>query len=413
MTPEELLRERAKRVADAIQLKVPDRVPFVPFFTFFPASYAGISFEEAMYDSAKIAQAWERTVLDFQPDLFHNPYYFICIGPILEALDYKQIKWPGHGVGSNVTYQFVEGEYMRVEEYDDFLFDPTGFLMRTIFPRIYGILKPFSNLPHAGSAVWLSVVSYLSSVGMPDIREAFKSFLEAGAIANKLQEKSNKLVKNLVNQGFPEEMYVEVNAPFDYIGNYLRGTKGIMLDMFRNPDKLLEAMEKVLRIMMEIGTSIPKQGEFQRVFIPTHKGLDGFMSPEQFRTFYWPTLKKLILHLIDNGLTPWVLWEGDCTSRLEVIGEIPKGKAVYWFERTDIFKAKETLGDTVCIEGNVPATLLCTGTPAEVSDYCKKLIDVVGKRGGFMMNGGIGIPDEARVENVRAMAEITREYGVY
>jgi len=108
-----------------------------------------------------------------------------------------------------------------------------------------------------------------------------------------------------------------------------------------------------------------------------------------------------------------VLWEGDCTSRLEIIKDIPKGKAIYWFEQTDIFRAKEVLCDTVCIRGNVPATLLCVGRPEDIEEYCKKLIRVVGKGGGFILDGAIGIPDEARLENVKAMANTTREYGRY
>ena len=49
------------------------------------------------------------------------------------------------------------------------------------------------------------------------------------------------------------------------------------------------------------------------------------------------------------------LWEGDCTSRLETIADIPRGKAIYWFERTDLVRAKEVLGDVVCLRGNVPS----------------------------------------------------------
>jgi uroporphyrinogen-III decarboxylase len=120
-----------------------------------------------------------------------------------------------------------------------------------------------------------------------------------------------------------------------------------------------------------------------------------------------------MLALIDAGFTPNPLWEGDCTSRLEIIADMPKGKAVYWFERTDLFKAKEILGDTVCIEGGVPSSIMIGGTIDEVKNYCKKLIDVVGKGGGFIMNGDVGIPDEAKPENVRAMADFVREYGKY
>jgi len=160
-----------------------------------------------------------------------------------------------------------------------------------------------------------------------------------------------------------------------------------------------------------MGLSAKKRG-VSRVFIPLHKGVDGFMSPDQFKTFYWPTLKTLVLGLIDEGLNPILLWEGDCTSRLELIGDIPKGKAVYWFERTDIFRAKELLGDTVCIRGNVPISIMSKGIPEDVKNYCKKLIDHVGKGGGFIMDSST-VLDDAKPENVRAMMDFTKEYGRY
>ena len=104
------------------------------------------------------------------------------------------------------------------------------------------------------------------------------------------------------------------------------------------------------------------------------------MSMEQFKKFFWPTLRELMVALIHEGLTPCPLWEGNCTSRLEVIKDIPAGKACYAFEATDLVKAKEILGDTVCIRGNVPLSILATGTPDDVRTCCKKLIDTVGRR---------------------------------
>ena len=148
------------------------------------------------------------------------------------------------------------------------------------------------------------------------------------------------------------------------------------------------------------------------MFIPTHKGLDGFMSQNHFETFVWPSLRRLIWELIDEGLTPMVLWEGDCTSRLDIIKDIPKGKAIYWFERTDIFRAKEVLGDTVCLRGNVPLSIMCTGGPDDVRAYCKRLIDVVGKGGGFIMDCST-VLDDAKPENVKTMMDFTKEYGRY
>jgi uroporphyrinogen-III decarboxylase len=134
------------------------------------------------------------------------------------------------------------------------------------------------------------------------------------------------------------------------------------------------------------------------------------MSPRHFSTFYWPGLRKLMMHLVANDLIPVVLWEGNCTSRLEHIGDVPRGKIVYWFERTDLVRAKAILGDTVCLRGNVPTSLLVAGSPAEVDQYCRTLIEKVGKGGGFILDGAASIPDEAKPDNVLAMARSVRKY---
>jgi uroporphyrinogen-III decarboxylase len=162
---------------------------------------------------------------------------------------------------------------------------------------------------------------------------------------------------------------------------------------------------------LKLGLTAKARG-VPRVFIPLHKGLDGFMSPEQFKRFYWPTLKRLIEGLIEEDCTPFVFWEGNVASRLETIGDIPRGKAVYAFEQTDMFRAKAVLGNQVCLKGNVPVSLLATGTPDDVRDYCKRVIDGVGRGGGFIMDSSTVI-DDAKPENVKTMFDVTKEYGVY
>ena len=413
-TPEELFKERSKRIEDTVQLKVPDRVPVAPIFCYFYAKYGGITAEEAHYDYDKWSMAVKKTAVDFQPDLIQNPRHLILApGPLLEMVDFKQIKWPGHGVSPNYSFQFVEGEYMKAEEYDAFLEDPSDYVIRTYLPRIYGVLEPFKRLP----PIRLMMLGYgsaslIGALARPEISNAIETLIKAGAESRRWHSIMNSLQEELNGMGFPLSSNAIALAPFDVIGDYLRGTRGVMLDMYKRPDKLIEATEKVLAMELQAGAFSAKQSGNPRVFIPLHKGADGFMSLEQFKTFYWPGLRKLITGLIDEGLTPWPLFEGNYTSRLEIIRDIPKGKAIYHFELSDLFKAKEILGDVVCIRGGVPISLLCTGTPQEVKDYCKKLIDVVGKGGGFIMDSGAVI-DEAKPENIKAMVDFTKEYGVY
>ena len=150
----------------------------------------------------------------------------------------------------------------------------------------------------------------------------------------------------------------------------------------------------------------------QYVWIWLHKGVDTFMSNEQYRKFYWPTLQKLIIGIIEAGLTPVVYCEGSYNTRLEILRDVPKGKVVYNFETVDMLKAKKVLGDVACIAGNVPNVMLSYGTPKEVEDYCKRLIDTCAPGGGFMMDSSALI-DEAKPENIRAMFETTLNYGIY
>ena len=89
---------------------------------------------------------------------------------------------------------------------------------------------------------------------------------------------------------------------------------------------------------------------------------------------------------------------------------MPKGKVIWWFDATDIVKAKETIGDVACVKGNVPLSLLCTGDPDGVKEYCKNLIDKVGQDGGYIMSTGAGM-DETKPENVKAMIEFSKAYG--
>ncbi len=408
-----LYRQRLKRVQDAVCLRVPDRVPLIPSGHFFVTNSAGLSTREAMFDHDRLEAAWKKFTLDTRPDMYNNPYRSIGIGTLFETLDAKQYRWPGNGVAPKHAYQFVEGEYMKAEEYDAFLFDPSDYVLRRHLPRMAGAFEGLRNLPRIASMDCFRALTAISNLYSDEFRQ-MREALEGALAAEKAVRARSKLYdREMEELGFPPGQCASIYAPFDYLGDYFRGTTGIMLDMYRRPDKLLQALDKILHILIEPVLEAGKGYEMPIVFIPLHKGAEGFMSIEQFKRFYWPGLRQTMMMLIEHNMTPFVFFEGYYDSRLEIIGDIPPGKAMYKFEHTDMFRAKEVLGDRVCLRGNVPASLLCTGSPQEVRDYCKKLIDIAGKNGGYIMDGATGLPDEARPENVRAMLDFTREYGVY
>jgi hypothetical protein len=410
---EKQYKARVKRIKDAVQLKSePDRVPIFPIVGFFPAFYSGMTPRDAMYDYAKLSAAWKKYVLDFAPDA-HLGIAIPTPGKMFDILDYKLYSWPGHGVPATSSYQYNEGEYMKAEEYDAFIQDPYYFFNSTYFSRIFGSLKAFQQLPNlANVQEMLFVGPNILAYGQPDVQAAYKALFEAGAEALKWIGHVGAFDQQMTTLGFPDFFGGFSKAPFDTLGDTLRGTRGIMVDMYRRPQKLLAAMEAIVPLMIKMGASGAKQAGNPIVFLPLHKGADGFMSDEQFKTFYWPSLKKVFLGLIAEGCVPFPWAEGGYNSRLEVIRDMPKGKMIWGFDLTDMAKAKEILGDVSCIGGNMPLSLLQLGTVQEVKDYVLRLINVAGNKGGFIFMNGAAI-DEAKTENFKAMIDAVKQFGIY
>ncbi|SDC27071.1 MULTISPECIES: uroporphyrinogen decarboxylase family protein [unclassified Candidatus Frackibacter] len=412
---EKKYKQAVQRLKDAIELNEPDRVPIAPNIGFYPTEYAGITAEEAMYDYDKLAMAWEKFNKDFDFD-FLATSTMIGPGAVFETLDYQLYRWPGHGTDENTSYQCVEDEYMKADEYDALIADPSGFWMRDYLPRIFGSLAPWSQLPPFTDLVELPFVGFsMFPIGLPDVQESFEKYLEAGRQALEWIQAVGEIDgKASAVQGLPGFMGGVTKAPFDVLSDTLRGTQPLMIDMFRRPEKILEAMEQIVPIMIETGVRGATANNNPMVFIPLHKGADSFMSREQFLKFYWPTLKKVIIGLVEEGCVPFLFVEGAYNERLDLIAdpELPEGRTYWLFDKTDMVEAKKHLSGKAAIGGNVSASLIKTGTSEEVKDYVKNLIDDVADGGGFILSTGV-VVDDAEAENLKAMIEAGREYGVY
>jgi uroporphyrinogen-III decarboxylase len=92
--------------------------------------------------------------------------------------------------------------------------------------------------------------------------------------------------------------------------------------------------------------------------------------------------------------------------------ELPKGKVLAHLDTTDLFRAKDVLRGHICIAGNVPISILQTGTPADVEEMVKKQIDYAGKDGGYILSTRSPL-DDARADTLKALIQTTEKYGVY
>ena len=411
---ERLYTERQKRLQDAADLKRPDRIPIQIMMSYMLAEIGGITNQEMLANPAKAQELLEKAALEYQPDsisgtLPSDPRPFVMLGD-------RMTRWPGHGLGPNGQYQFVEHEFMKAEDYDDFMDDPSDWAIRVYLPRAFSGLEGFSLLPPLGMSLF-GCYNLLNAgtLNKPSLLASFEAYYKAIKLVAEGDELAAKNMQRMTALGFPPGVFggTNVEAPFDFMSDTLRGMRGIMLDILQRPEKLLAAEEKVSRIQLKHAIGVSRTSGMKSVMMPLHRGSDGFMSLSQFERFYWPQLKNVILTLIDHDIRVSIFYEGVWDQRLKYLAELPRGKTIGMFQASDIFKVKEVLGDTMCIIGGMPNSLLRGGTVAEVWEHTRKVCEVAGKGGGFIMSTGVAEMAGSKPELVKAWVDATREFGVY
>ncbi len=408
---EQAYRIRVTRFIRTISLQEPDRVPVILPAGFFPASYANKTFKTVMYDYDELSQSWLTFLHDFELDSFAGPG-FVWPAKVLDRLDYKLLRWPGHGLTDDApSYQYVEGEYMTADEYDALIRDPLDYLIRTWLPRTVGAFGGLRNLGQIPLLEYLPV-AYIAQFADPDVEASILSLLDAAREAAKWQSAVGKIMTAGLESGVPSLIGGRSRAPFDFLGDSLRGTKGVMLDMYKRPDKLIEAMDRVTPIIIDRTVRAADRSKSPVVIFTLHKGPGGFMSNPQFERFYWPSLRNVMMGLIEEGLVPMPFAEGDYMPRLDIIKDMPRASVIWHFESVDMAAAKRVVGKDACIAGNVATSLLHTGTPEQVKERCRELIETCAPGSGYILTGGAGI-DSGNPDNLRAMTAAAKEFGVY
>ena len=414
-TPAQLCGERATRMAVAGELKQPDRIPLLLVYMTFLAQTEGITRQEMYEDVDKLADATERALRKYEPDAFLAIPQTSAPSKILGD---RMTKWPGHGLGRDGSFQYVEGEYMKAEDYDAFLSDPGDWVVRSYWPRVFPALQGLAMLPHLGTGAfgYYGIDSFLMSIAQPPVLAALEAFTKAAQAEAYWIGKVIEYYGRMASLGYPPAPYATaglVEAPFDFMGDTLRGTQGLFHDIRKIPEKVLAAEEKVLQFQVDNVIARSKVLGGKSVFIPLHKGSDGFISLAQFERFYWPQLKSMMLQFVEAGITPMCFYEGCWDKRLQYLAELPKGKTIGWFQQSDIFKVKEVVGDTMCIVGGMPVSKLVVSEPSEISEYTHKLCQEVGKGGGFIMSTDIGDMEGCNPDLVKVWVDATKKYGGY
>lgn len=408
-SPEELYNERQARVLAAARCQQPDRIPVFGPFQKYPYQFGGITFKQAMNDYALARAACHKFLDYFQPDVDFGPI-FAYPAKAMETIGWKAFKWPGHGLADDVMYQYIDGEYMTADEYDEFVYDPSGFMFGKWAPRQFTALQGFAQLPPWRRFMWTGWMN-IGAIAGPEMQETFSQLTKFAGEINEWWGHQVQYWGDMKEKGYPLAFAAWDWPPFDIIGDTLRGTRNVLADMRRRPSKLHDALEVATKIFIEYGSGA-EGAPLPFTWTWVHKSTREFMSDAQFKEFYWPYLRKGLMALIDKGIIPVIYWEADFESRLEHIADIPAGKIIYHLSNTNFERAWDVLGGQVCLMGNVPNVMLLGGTPDDVKAYCKRIIDYTKGKPGLIMDAAVML-DEAKPENLKAMFDFTREYGVY
>jgi hypothetical protein len=407
---ERTFKARAARLAKAAKMELPDRVPCMLPTGWFPAKNAGVNLKEVMYNPELMKKVWLKFVDEYESDSFDGTLFFQA--QVNDIMDAKTQKWPGHGLPDNAhSYQYVEGVYMKADEYDLFMKDPFDFQLRKLLPRTMGVFEPFADVPSFSS--YQGLPNRLMAMCLdPRFQKLFKAIQEASQYLPAFGKATAETTAAAAARGFPMFRGGMAVAPFDVFADSLRGTQGIVMDMFRQPDKIHEAMEFVLPQLVSGAIAMCDAADCPVVMMPLHKGDDTFMSDKQFEVFYWPTFRRLLLGMVEEGLVPYPVAEGAYNRRLEVISDMPKSAVCWMFDQTNMANAKKTVGRVSCIAGNVPVSIAYTGTAKDMKEACRKLIETCAPGGGYILTGGATF-DMAKPENLHAMMDAAKEYGKY
>jgi len=372
MTPKE-------RIAAVINLETPDRVPLAPLLDHFAATHAGYTKAEIMNDPDKRIAAVLKTMRDLGP--WDMTFAADTANTTLLKMGVPiAMRLPGRELPDDEIHQFLETEFLTPDDYA--LLVKTGFIrfVLTVVGRNHPELKGIQGVC---KIIAESLV----------LRKHRKQINAAGA-----------------------EMacgFIITGPSFEYF-SFGRGMTASCMDLYDRPEKIKAVRMVYARAFTTLAITVARIVGVPRVFIGLARSSPSLISPALFEEFVFPELSYMVIRLVKAGVTPILHCDTDWSLAFETFRRLPARKCILELDGTsDMVQAKKNIGDHMCLMGDVPAQLLAFGSREEVLIYCRRLIETVGKGGGFILSSGCSIPANARPENVKALTEAVEKWGRY
>jgi hypothetical protein len=367
METEALYNQRLTRILSAVALQRSDRVPVVLEYSGFAAYATGTPMADFLRSPLN--------ALETMIEAYHligaaDAVNYGTFWPYGLCSDYMaKVRVPGVDLPDDEMWQVVESERMHRKDYDRILQIGWGdFFADYMRTRILDDVPPAylpPNLPRV------------------DVRSAWREI------------------------GVPVLSGGDVSTPFELLCG-ARSLPAFAADLIEIPDTVTAVMNAIIPHLAAGSIAKASKKGYPLVWIGGWQSAPCMLSPAMWDRFVWPYMRQAVEEVIAGGLIALLHLDSNWTRELGRFRELPRGKCILALDgETDIVKAKEILGDHMCIMGDVPAAMLYLENPERVYSYCRKLIEKIGPE-GFILQSGCDIPANAKIENVKAMVAAAR-----
>lgn len=264
-------------------------------------------------------------------------------------------------IAKDGTLTHLQVSPMEADEYDQLIADPKGFIADVLLPRKHGFL--FEDRGAAKEA--LKVYA----------EEKFYNIGQQMMITNKLLADKYG-VFSFVNLGGA------INTPLDHLFDYFRGFRGTLTDLRRQPAKVQAALDAIWEYRSADAVAKPYDASKGYPFQPCH--IPAYLSPKQYKEYYWPYEKKLIEWVYNSGSKVFLIMEGRWEKIWECFLEVPKDSCVLCVDDDDFLKAYEVLGHHQILCGGLKVADTRLKKFDQIKDDMKHLVDTCAPGGGFL-----------------------------
>jgi hypothetical protein len=355
---------RWERLRKAVALEPVDKVPVCLEGVAWCARVIGMTLEEFLSDANISTQAEiDSFELVGNADCVNNPSFS---SSALNFIWMTGVKRPGFEVGPDDPWQVEESGLMTPEDYDA--------ILEMGWPAFQA--------------------QFLNERIRPGLFEEFIGYLQKGP----------SVIEQCTAADMPYLSMAIIMQPFESLCGGRTFTQ-FVLDLYRMPDKVEEVMQSMFVGLNDAAIAGCAAMGAPGVWIGGWRSASKMLAQPLWDRFVWPYVKECVRQTDEAGLIPILHFDSDWTRDLPRLLELPAKKCILSLDSmTDIRKAKEILGDHMCIMGDVPPALLSSGTPEQVYEHCTRLVRDIGPT-GYILQSGCDIPVDAPLANVKAMAD--------